>query len=511
MSISKLDVLKKIRFGERIAEDELGQLEKYFVATDQWNRVYSGEVDVVYGPKGSGKSALYALIDKKQDALFDRKIILGNAENIRGSTAFADIISEPPPSERSFIALWKLYFLILTTSALRDFGISNSSSRELIAALERAELLPENGSLAQFFRAARRQIWGYLFPERESVEWTIALDPLTGTPLPIRRTTFRPSTKREDRPIEIPLDDLIGRADASLREAGYQLWIIFDRLDVAFNESPDLERNALRALFRMYNDFKGYDNIRLKIFVRDDIWERISEGGFAEASHITRTTSIEWTFEGLVNLFVRRLLNNTAAVDYLGVDASDVRDSFDRQLSLIQRIFPDKVETGKNPETFKWMMNRIQDGTGKPAPRELIHLLEQARQTQISRLERGEPEPSGDLLFDRAVFKIALREVSKVRYEQTFCAENPGLKSYTDKLKGAKAEQIPGTLSQIWGCSEADAATTAERLAKAGFFEVRESAHGPSFWVPFIYRDALELIQGKSFDERSDLGEDYEE
>ena len=31
-----------------------------------------------------------------------------------------------------------------------------------------------------------------------------------------------------------------------------------------------------------------FDNIKLKIFVRDDIWQRISEGGFAEASHITK-------------------------------------------------------------------------------------------------------------------------------------------------------------------------------------------------------------------------------
>jgi hypothetical protein len=44
----KEDTLRSIRFGERIAEDELNDLERYFVATDQWSRVYSGEFDVVY-------------------------------------------------------------------------------------------------------------------------------------------------------------------------------------------------------------------------------------------------------------------------------------------------------------------------------------------------------------------------------------------------------------------------------------------------------------------------------
>lgn len=121
----KLEILKAMRFGERIAEEELNDLEKYFVATDQWNRVYSGEVDVVYGPKGSGKSAIYTLLDKKKTELFDRNILICSAENLRGSTAFSEIVSDPPPSERSFVALWKLYFLIISASTLREYGVLN--------------------------------------------------------------------------------------------------------------------------------------------------------------------------------------------------------------------------------------------------------------------------------------------------------------------------------------------------------------------------------------------------
>jgi hypothetical protein len=59
--MSKQDVLANMTFGERIAEDEAEALVSYFVETDQWRRLISGSVDVVYGPKGSGKSALYSL------------------------------------------------------------------------------------------------------------------------------------------------------------------------------------------------------------------------------------------------------------------------------------------------------------------------------------------------------------------------------------------------------------------------------------------------------------------
>lgn len=321
--MSKIETLRATRFGERIAEEELGELERYFVATDQWNRVFSGEVDVIYGPKGSGKSALYALIDKKQTELFDRNIIVKSAENIRGNTAFSDLISDPPPSERAFLELWKLYFLILSGHTLREYGISGEHSERLVSALEEANLLPQNASLGQYFKSARRLIWSYLFPEKESVDWTLAIEPATGFPIVTRKASYRAKELAEQTRTDLPLDDLIFAANKALNDSGWTLWILFDRLDVAFNDSPDIERNALRALFRLYNDFKAFDSVRLKIFVRDDIWSRISEGGFAEASHITKTTTITWNYENLVNLFVRRLLNNASMLEYLDIEAAE--------------------------------------------------------------------------------------------------------------------------------------------------------------------------------------------
>jgi ABC-type lipoprotein export system ATPase subunit len=83
--MSKRDLLKQIDFGHRIAEEEGTALTSYFVETDNWRRLVNGEVDVVYGPKGSGKSALYALLVARTNDLFDRKTLLVPAENPRGT------------------------------------------------------------------------------------------------------------------------------------------------------------------------------------------------------------------------------------------------------------------------------------------------------------------------------------------------------------------------------------------------------------------------------------------
>ena len=54
-------ILQNVTFGKRIAEEESNELSSYFVETEQWRLVFAGSVDIIYGPKGSGKSAIYSL------------------------------------------------------------------------------------------------------------------------------------------------------------------------------------------------------------------------------------------------------------------------------------------------------------------------------------------------------------------------------------------------------------------------------------------------------------------
>ena len=98
----------------------------------------------------------------------------------------------------------------------------------------------------------------------------------------------------------------------------------------------------------------------------------------------------------------------------------------------------------------------------------------------------------------------ALPEVSKTRYEQTLYAEHPTLKEILGKLAGEKTQQMPAMLAKIWpGDACEDLARSrdggharAEQLAEVGFFQRRGSKERPVFWVPFLYRDALDSVQG---------------
>jgi hypothetical protein len=314
----------------------------------------------------------------------------------------------------------------------------------------------------------------------DSVSGGVKIDPTTALPAGVEaKVTLREPGSEERKRGHVSADTLLEMTNRAFGDASLTFWIILDRLDVAFADSSDLEENALRALFRVYRDMAALDHISLKIFLRDDIWARITSKGFREASHITKSITITWNAQSLLNLVIRRALYNEAIRNFYQVDPSTILTSAVEQEKLFYRLFPRQVDLGERKSTtLEWMLSRTADGTSKTAPRELIHLISAARDQQLRLLEMGEHEPDGETLFDRSAIKAALPEVSKARYEQTLCAEQPALKPMLDKLEGEKTQQTPATLAKIWRVSEG------------------EAKEQPVFWVPFMYRDALHLVQG---------------
>jgi len=495
--MDRVELLKQLNFGSQVAEEEVARLQEYFVQTDQWGRVINGDIDIVRGEKGAGKSALYLLLNKNEGQLFDRNVLLVSGENPRGSTVFKDLISDPPASEVEFVVLWKVYILTVISHELRSFGIEGGGIKSVYSALEEAALLERELNLPGLLRAAQsfaRRLLG------SKVEGGVELDALTGTPTGIigRISLAEPTGELRSQGIN-SIDGMFQKVEDALANSGYAIWVLLDRLDVAFAESHELEANAIRALVKVYSDLRMHEHIELKIFLREDIWKRVTAGGLREASHITRFMVMNWTPPMLLNLAMRRILSNPVLIEQLGLDKENILASSDKQEELFSRLFPSQVEQGpQKATTFNWMITRCADATGQTAPRELIHLLNCVREQEIFRLERGGTPPPGEQLFDRSVFKQALPTVSETRLNTYLYAEYPAERQFLEKLDGEKAEQSPESLAEIWGVSRDEAVQKAQDLVALGFFEARGTRAAPSFWVPFLYRDALNLRQGKA-------------
>jgi hypothetical protein len=97
---------------------------------------------------------------------------------------------------------------------------------------------------------------------------------------------------------------------------------------------------------------------------------------------------------------------------------------------------------------------------------------------------------------------MALPAVSEARLVQNLYAEYPDMKSRLSKLRGEKTEQTVESLMAIWGLNEDNTLKVVENAISVGFFERREVKGRPTYWVPFLFRDALEMSQGLADDER---------
>ena len=489
--MNKRAVLTATDFGKRIAEDEVDALESYFVETEQWRKVFAGDIDVVYGPKGSGKSAIYSLLFKKTEELAKRQIVVIAGENVMGAPVFRDLVAEGSSSEEQLRGLWKLYFLSLLAKTFRSNQITNSSATQVVDALEAAGLVSLGWTLKRILRSVLEYV------RRFEISGEVKINPMTGLPDFGGKITLGEPTSEQRKDGFVSADLLLELADEALGQAPLKIWMVLDRLDVAFVDSEQLEANALRALFRVYLDMIGFNNISLKVFLRDDIWQRITQSGFREASHITRYTRITWDPQSLLNLVVRRALHNDSLREHYKVVPKDILANAQLQQQLFYRIFPVQVDTGLGKtSTLNWVLARTRDGTKQTAPREVIHLVSSAREQQLRSLEVGNPEPPGETLIDRSALKAALPDVSRERFHQTLCAEHAALKPLLMRLEGGKTQQTVKTLAKIWGGTESRALSNAERLTEIGFFEKRGPQEQPLFWVPFIYRDALKMTQG---------------
>lgn len=480
--------------GSRVAEDERNELASYFVETENWRKVYSGEVDLIFAPKGGGKSAIYSMMMSRESELFDARVLLVPAENPSGGTAFSEIERQPPTDEDEFVGLWKLYFLSLIARTFAEYELNSPEAKEVLAQVRAADLiaLPDTPK-RQVLRRAMDYVKTWF--HRLQVEVPTTVDPSSGAWTVVPTISFKTPTAAEEKAGIQFIDDLLVKADRALVASDLAVWVLLDRLDVAFAAVPDLEVNALRALFRVYGDLRIADRIRLKIFLRSDIWSAISRSGFREASHLTRDLRITWSESALLQLVVQRLLKSEVLRSHYAIERDEVLADITKQRALFYRIYPPQIDQGsKKPATLDWCLSRTKDGTGVNAPRELIHLLSETRNAQLQRFERGQSSLEGESVTDRQAFKDALPQVSEVRLQQTIYAEHPVDRPFIEALEGQKTRQSVESLARIWSISQDRALATVESLVEIGLFEKR----GKDYWMPFLYRPALKMVQGSA-------------
>lgn len=483
------DAVQRLNLGNSVAEfDEA--LSKYFVETEPFRALILNRADILAGDKGTGKTAIFRVLRQRYTSIPEMKgveVIPGF--NPTGNPVFQRLAQEQLLTEGQYVSLWKAFVLSLVGNwLLAIFGSDASASiRRLDEMLRRTGLRSEDDAAATIFSRLLNTVRRIFNPKSAEVQFTFSE---SGIPIVIPKVEFG-SAKDEKSSTIIPHEDALRLLNESLKEMGVTVWVVLDRLDEAFQGFPAVEVPALRALFRTYLDLLEFDQLRLKLFVRRDLFRKVTKGGFVNLTHVNaRKVEIIWDEDDLLNLLCQRFRENGDFLKMIGIADGSNKQIFDA-------IFPAQIDAGeRKPTSWNWLMARIRDGNNIKPPRNLIDLVIKAREAQLRREEREARNfEKGVPVLEADSIRRALTRLSIDRVEDTLLAEAGDAAELIEKFRGAKSEYDLNSLADLLNVKADEALTVAKPLIDIGFLE----QVGENYKVPLLYRDGLEISQGKAF------------
>ncbi|ELZ18015.1 hypothetical protein C477_12442 [Haloterrigena salina JCM 13891] len=480
--VTKDDLLTELDFGSVNAESE-EELAKRFVRTHSFNDISDGKKLIILGPKGSGKSAIFRLFTDYTD---ETRRILGDGfpENthIIKATGGNDVRSIDTRSLKemmkqddfSYERFWRIYIGLKTASRLGEEGYDSE------------------GELGDVLRAFDEQPDWRIIPALKTVWEKVVGDPPSQGKVSYRNFSIEFSNDRS-----LDISRLLEDEQRILEEKGESVWLMLDRIDELRSKNLDERKELLEALFRVQLNFMGrFENIRLKILLRTDIW---SDLNFTNKSHIwDKRIELEWNDTQLLRLINKRMLQSDLIRKGIeeslstSIDLSDV-EQFDKetQEELFYSVFEDQVYSGpREADLFDWMTKRIRDGHGGKYPRELISFCNEARKIQL----RKESDSEDRLIAGLSV-RDAYEKVSQQRRE-TYLTEFPELDEHFDRFDGkTQAEFTHDDLVLMFEDLEPKPADAIKRMVDIGFFEEKRGEDEQRIYeIPRLYRDGIGLV-----------------
>ena len=304
---SKGTVLSRLRVGDPTAENEMTTLSQYYLVTDDFQRALRGEVNLVVGRKGSGKTALFVQLrnakrKNRQNIVIDLKPqgyqLIKLKENVLNHLTHG-------ARQHLITAFWE-YLLLLEIAYkvlekdqqvhLRDHRLTDLYSR-LRESYGTSDLAGEGDFSERLVRLSDYLSASY--GARFSVEenQTITVEQIT--------EILYTHDIRE-------LFDLLG-AYLCLKA---EVWLLFDNIDKSWSVEgvTDTDIFVLRCLIdasrKLERDFRRREiAFQSVVFVRDDVYSLLM-GGSADYGKEMRAT-LDWSDKSLLaEMLLRRISNS---------------------------------------------------------------------------------------------------------------------------------------------------------------------------------------------------------
>jgi hypothetical protein len=394
-------------------------------------------------------------------------------------------------NKNKLIDAWKIYIINTTWKYIKE---NLTGYNDLEEYLQKNNIITENkGFLAKIMHSFK-----YVIPKK--ISNTFNQDGSATQEVEFGLKENQNSRNQENNIIDF--NYIFNELDNILNINDCKVWIMMDRLDDAFPDKSEKSISALKSLLHMYKDICAYDNFKIKIFIRDDIYSQVTrEKGFTSLSHVAANamSPIKWNKEKLIQLLIERCLFNEKFNQYINenkISYNHLNDEIKDEILLL--LFRNQVDIGKkNPDTIGWIINRITDGLDICTPRDFINILSNARQHQQEEWRLNNESAKDDYLIGPSSIKKAFKDISKDKIEVQLYAEYPELRNYIEKFRYSKSnhndESLKKILGRYWKKRSA-------QLIDIGF--IKEVKNYRNTWIiPLMYRSGLEITQGKAYEQ----------
>lgn len=440
-----------------------------FLPTLRHRRALYGEIVVVLGARGAGKTSLFRLVNeartaKKLRALFETDLI----PDALWFEAFSTHSQDHPE-----VGTLASHAAKVGDLALRAFWMAHLL-RRLDAVAPEIVQIPENVRSILAVPVADLGAW---LPQAEERLGAIS--------------------------------SVLDAADRALEAADRTLVATYDNLDLVGQFVSDVRRRYVATLLSLWLSLASrYRRLRGKVFLRDDLFDA-AELGFADASKLrSKSERLDWEAPELFRVVLRHLCNG-AEGEAVRAWLSDTKGLVLREVGEfgwmpgempvdVQRAFVTKlagrvVGTGvlKSP-THEWLTSRLRDARGQITPRAMMWFLgfaaERAHEAEGRKARKA--LVSGDDLVS-ALKRTSRERFAELKEEYPFVVRMEGLRRMNVPIAPdvAAAKVAVRQSGEREGIPE-DGPAVLEEMIRVG--ALRRESDG-RIDVPDVYRYPLEI------------------
>jgi len=169
--------------------------------------------------------------------------------------------------------------------------------------------------------------------------------------------------------------------------------IVYDYLDAGLPDQDGLRGKLVSALVSFFYDYiNRFSNLKAKIFLRSDIFEREVSGLTDKVKILNYSQKIEWQYEQLLNVVWKRIyeqdkkssLFNDFTIEDISILGSipNLRNEEEHK-KILDKIFGKNMGGNNKAYPYNWVRIHIEDTNNKIHPRTLIKLFEQSAKIEL--------------------------------------------------------------------------------------------------------------------------------